>query len=84
MKTITGRLAYYQTRLDSNPGVCVCVLCVLSVCVTFGPRVCLCVRVASAANELGVSRVQVWECLMYSGGATEPPVWSFLMQRNRV
>lgn len=58
MKTITSRLAYYQTRLDSNLGVCV----------TFGPCVCVCMCVPSAANELRVSRVQVWECLMYSGG----------------
>lgn len=38
-------------------------------CVTFGHRVvCVCVCVPSAANELRVSRVQVWECLVYAGG----------------
>lgn len=58
MMTITSRLAYYQTRLHSS----------LSVCNLWSPCVCMCVCVPSAANELCVSRVQVWECLVYTGG----------------
>lgn len=65
MKTITSRLAYYQNRLDSN-------LCV-SVCNLWSLCICVCSCVPSAANKLRVREVQVWECLMYSGGATEPP-----------
>lgn len=76
MRTITSRLAHYQNRLHSPQSVCnpcsppVCGYSYFFMCVW----VCVCVCLPSAANELGVSRVQVWECLVYTRGQAKPPV----------
>ena len=78
MKTITHRLAYYQNRLHSGLRVCnlwsLCVSVSVCVCVFVCVSVCVCVCVPSAANELRVSGVQVWECFVYTRGARDPPV----------